>query len=348
MLGQPEAGNQPSLSTKLVSKYHRIDAATLEQVGRYAQSQGISVGNLLKGLYGLLINNYCRPEEDFYIRETRAGRGSSSSAFTDSIGPCHQMVPFLFRSSHLKGPHGIQNLIADINTFNADRRPFSALSLVTQNQLAPQGRIGFMFNFYHFDNRIEMTDRIAHISTHAPLELQGQVQLIIHQEDGELQLAMHYQNDVFADHRLLERLESLCQQLIKGVERVDQLNFLLAEEERTLATFNPSLPAFEQFPVHQRFEQMAAQFGERIAVVCEDQELSYAQLNVRANQLARELVAQGIDIGSFVGLCLERSTDLMVGILGILKAGAAYVPLDPHFPSDRLAFILEDSQAQVL
>src|SRR5207248_1944812 len=85
-----------------------------------------------------------------------------------------------------------------------------------------------------------------------------------------------------------------------------------------------------------------------IAVVCGPSALTYGELNARANQVARALRRKGVGPEVPVGLCVERSTEIMVGLLGILKAGGAYVPIDPAYPADRIAFVLEDSRATLL
>ncbi len=85
-----------------------------------------------------------------------------------------------------------------------------------------------------------------------------------------------------------------------------------------------------------------------VAVVFEGEELRYAELNARANRLAHGLRRRGVGPGVRVGLCLERSAELVVGLLGVLKAGGAWVPLDPAYPADRLAFVMGDAQVPVL
>jgi len=100
--------------------------------------------------------------------------------------------------------------------------------------------------------------------------------------------------------------------------------------------------------IHQLFEAQAAQTPDMIALVFEDRQLTYRELNARANQLAHHLRALGVGPEVRVGLCMERSPELVIGIFGILKAGGAYVPLDPTYPPARLAFMLEDAQVRVL
>ncbi|MFN6465859.1 MAG: non-ribosomal peptide synthetase [Nostoc sp. DedVER02] len=100
--------------------------------------------------------------------------------------------------------------------------------------------------------------------------------------------------------------------------------------------------------IHQIFEMQVERSPESIAVVFEDTQLTYQQLNQQANQLAHHLRTLGVGTEVLVGICVERSLEMIVGILGILKAGGAYVPLDPAYPPERLVFILEDTQAPVL
>jgi amino acid adenylation domain-containing protein len=100
--------------------------------------------------------------------------------------------------------------------------------------------------------------------------------------------------------------------------------------------------------IHQLFEAQVERTPDAVAVVFEDQQLTYRELNYRANQLAHYLQTLGVGPEVLVGICVERSLEMVVGLLGILKAGGAYVPLDPAYPKKRLAFMLEDSQVSVL
>jgi amino acid adenylation domain-containing protein len=100
--------------------------------------------------------------------------------------------------------------------------------------------------------------------------------------------------------------------------------------------------------IHGLFEEQAALRPEAVAVLFAEQALRYGELNARANRLAHRLRRLGVGRGSLVGLCLRRCPEVAVALLGILKAGAAYVPLDPHYPDERLAFLLRDTAARVV
>ncbi|WP_191488524.1 non-ribosomal peptide synthetase [Pseudomonas sp. FEN] len=122
-----------------------------------------------------------------------------------------------------------------------------------------------------------------------------------------------------------------------------------AERQLLLKDFNNTASTFAQAqPIHALFETQVRANPEAIALVCEDRQLSYRQLNRRANHLARQLLALGVQPDERVAICAERSLEMIVGLLGVLKAGAAYVPIDPAHPAERMAFMLQDSQPRAL
>ncbi len=122
-----------------------------------------------------------------------------------------------------------------------------------------------------------------------------------------------------------------------------------AQRQQLLVEFNDTKTDYPQDKlIHQLFEQQVERTPDNIAVVFNDQQLTYAQLNARANQLAHHLQSLGVGPDVPVAICVERCPEMVVGLLGILKAGGPYVPLDPAYPKERLAFMLEDTRAPVL
>ena len=122
-----------------------------------------------------------------------------------------------------------------------------------------------------------------------------------------------------------------------------------AERRRVLEDWNATAVAYPAAQVlHELVAAQVARTPEAIAVVFEDEQLTYAELDRRANQLAHCLNALGVRAETRVGICMERSLELVIGLLGILKAGGAYVPLDPGYPAERLAFMLQDARPSIL
>jgi len=151
--------------------------------------------------------------------------------------------------------------------------------------------------------------------------------------------------------RMLGHLRTLLAGMVANpTQRLADLPMLtVAERQQLLVEWNNTSTVYPQdVCIHELFEAQAARTPDAVAVVCEEQELTYRELNIRANQLARYLQALGVTPEGLVSLCVERSLDMIVGLLGILKAGGAYVPLDPAYPQERLALILRDAQVSVV
>src|SRR5207248_74364 len=117
------------------------------------------------------------------------------------------------------------------------------------------------------------------------------------------------------------------------------------ERQQLLVDWNATQAAYPKDKcIHLLFEAQVERTPEAVAVVFDRQQLTYRELNQRANQLAHYLQKLSVGPDVLVGICVERSLEMVVGLLGILKAGGAYVPLDPTYPSERIAFMLEDAQ----
>lgn len=171
--------------------------------------------------------------------------------------------------------------------------------------------------------------------------------------DG-LRIDLEYSADLF-DAATMARFVGHLRTLLEGVvahpeQAIARLPLLtVAEREQLLNEWNATASAYPRdLCVYQLFEEQAQYTPNDVAVVFEDERLTYQELNLRANQLAHYLRALGVGPEILVGICVERSPEMLIGLLGILKAGGAYVPLDPTYPVERLAFMLENSQAPVL
>lgn len=163
-----------------------------------------------------------------------------------------------------------------------------------------------------------------------------------------------YNSDLF-NATTIERMVGHWQTLLTSIVanpalRLTELPILTAaERNQLLGTWNNTRAAYpDDRCLHQLIEEQVARTPEAIAIVSQNRQLTYSELNARANRLAHHLRQLGVGPESLVGLCMERSLEMVVGLLGILKAGGAYVPLDPTYPVERLAFMLEDSRTEVL
>ena len=166
--------------------------------------------------------------------------------------------------------------------------------------------------------------------------------------------ALEYNTDLF-DSSTIARMAGHFVTLLEAIvanpqERISQLAMLTAvEQQQLLVEWNNTQVDYPQDKcIHQLFEEQVERTPDAVAVVFENEQLTYHELNCRANQLAHYLRSMGVSADALVGICVERSLEMVVGLLGILKAGGAYVPLDPEYPTERLHFMLLDAQVKVL
>ena len=169
-----------------------------------------------------------------------------------------------------------------------------------------------------------------------------------------LSARFEYNTDLFANDTI-ERMASHFLKLLEGIvvdpeSRISDLPILLAaEQHRILVEWNHTQADYPKDScIHGLFEAQAARTPDAVAVVFGNQRLTYRELNSRANQLAHRLGKCGVGPEVLVGVCVERSPEMLVAVLGVLKSGGAYVPLDPAFPATRLSLILEDANVRVL
>jgi amino acid adenylation domain-containing protein len=174
------------------------------------------------------------------------------------------------------------------------------------------------------------------------------------EEDGRLRGAMEYSTDLFDEARITRMLghfEAMLESVVADPDQhIAELSILTKGERLQLLEEwnNTRREHLEDSCLHDLFEKQAERTPESIAVVFEGQQITYGELNRRANHTAHYLQRLGVGPEVLVGICMERSLDMVVGVLGVLKAGGAYLPLDPSYPQDRLAFMVEDARVRVL
>jgi amino acid adenylation domain-containing protein len=203
-----------------------------------------------------------------------------------------------------------------------------------------------VFNFTHFHvyRRLralsgDVLDATGNENTYFPLTVQANM----NENTGALGLAFDYQTSNFVTDRVQKITgvyERVLERMARWPEQGHETADLLAEAEKLQMR---QVESCEAVCVHEIFEAQAQKSPERIAVTSGKDALNYGQLNARAEQVAAHLTALGVGPEVRVGVCFERSTQLVVAILGVLKAAATYVPLDPEYPSERLAYLLADS-----
>ena len=166
--------------------------------------------------------------------------------------------------------------------------------------------------------------------------------------------SIEYNTDLFESNtieRMAKHFEVLVEQIIENPRKqIKDLEILTsAEKHQLLVDWNDTRADYpKEKCIHQLFEEQVERTPNKVAVVFEEAELTYRQLNEKSNQLAHYLLKKGVKPESLVGICVSRSLEMIVGLLGVLKAGGAYVPIDPTYPQDRISYILEDADCEIV
>jgi amino acid adenylation domain-containing protein len=244
-----------------------------------------------------------------------------------------------------------------IGAYSHQDMPFEKLveELEPERSLSHNPLFQVMFTF---QNDLPETFALPNLSF-SPLTGEGKsaifdLTVVAEEQSDELHITLQYNTDLF-DAATIERLGQHYQRLLQAAvanpeQRVAALPLLnAAEREQLLLGFNDTQIAYPQeLCLQQLFEAQAAATPQAIALIFEAEQVSYAELNRRANQLAHYLRRLGVGPEVLVGICLERGVAMVVALLAILKAGGAYLPLDPAYPVERLSFMLADAGVTVL
>ena len=339
-------------ASKQFVKHCAMDKQHSDQVQTFCRKQGIVPALYFKVLYGYLIKQYCRPSADFDITEFNAGRNEANKY---DIGIYYCQQPFIFTQESLGGGKHFIDLIAFARDFQKTSKSHRFISISQKLRLSQPGPMGFTYNYYHFERSGKFEGKYVEAQLLPPV-MEQSVQLVVSKDASGFHLSLNYNSQTFMDFEFLRRLACLSEQLVKTPEiKLREFELLLPHERDLFFNMNAlaqrSLSSGSRestTSVHALIESQVEKTPSAIAVRFNDQALTYQELNNKANQLSIYLKENGVGRNAIVAICLPRSLDMMVALLAALKAGAAYLPLDPGYPEERLSFILRDSKASAL
>ena len=339
-----------------------------ESLRAASREHGVTLFMMLFGIFQILLERYTNQEE-FVL-----GSGIANRRWPETETMIGMLVNTVALRADTSGDPTIPELLqrvreTTIEAYANQDLPFEMVvdSLQSQRDLSRNPLFQVMFNF-HDASLIELKlpglslDLVEVVSNgSAKFDLNVIVIPRSEQQVGSgsrraaegITLIWEYNVDLF-DETTIQKMAECYRLLLEQVARDSQRRIssyhLTSETERQQLLFewNKTRTAYPEKSIAELFAAQVEQHGAAIAVKCDGEELSYAELNRRANQLAHYLRAHGAVPETCVGICVERSVDMIVGLLGILKAGAAYLPLDPGYPAERLAHMLADARPSLL
>ncbi|RXT60163.1 non-ribosomal peptide synthetase [Pseudomonas syringae] len=334
-----------------------LDAALLDGLKVLARQQGITLFMLLLASLQTLLHRYSG-QADIRVGVPVANRTRSET---------QGLIGFFVNTQVLKAEFTTQTSVAELlqqvkhTAVQAQAHqdlPFEQLVEALQPQRDLSRSPLFQVAYNHQSEGHNQTRELAGLRLEYQVSDKHTAQFDLtldtcERPDG-LTAALTYATDLF-DASTIERMAGHWRNLLSGMcrdvnQRIADLSLLSIDERQdTLRDWNRDIAVYpSDYCAHQRIETQAERTPLAIALSFGAEQMSYQQLNSRANQLAHKLREQGVGPDVRVGLAAERSLDMIVGMLAILKAGGAYVPLDPDYPQDRLSFLMHDSGIELL
>lgn len=336
--------------------YHPLPATLVDSIGELAAQQGATLFMGLLSVFTALLHRWSGLS-DINIGTPFADRRLKGSEhllgfFVNTIVLRTQPEGTLSFNQHLKK---IRQCC--FNGYRHASAPFDkVVEKLQPNRQAnrnPLFNIEFALQKAHKD-KLQLTQTDIELLTPATGTSQYDITLTVRERDDHYDARIEYRTDLFARETiqwLLQRFEIVADEIINNPNKPLHDIALLNDQERQriLYQWNQTPLTYpKHLCVHELFQQQVAATPNNTAVIYNKQTMSYAQLECRANQLAHHLLEHGVTPDSFVGLCVERSAEMVVCLLAILKSGAAYLPLDKEYPADRLQHMLDDSAVSVL
>jgi amino acid adenylation domain-containing protein len=352
--GEPSLGHSRQEAT--------IPAAQTAQLDAFARRHRLTLSTVVQGAWALLLSRYSR-QEDVVFGATVSSRPASLAGVETILGNFINTLPARVR---VRPDAPLNRWLEELQEAQSEMRQFEYSSLVQIQGWSevPRGLplfesllvfenypTGSAFDASTWEESVGLS--VSDVRTADLINFP----LAVGVEPGPgtaLTLAMVYDPRRF-DHsvvaHLLGHLRETLAAFVRDPERpLKSLKFLTDDERRrTLLEWNDTRRAYPAYDsVTQLFEEQVRRTPDRLAVCFEGRCLTYAELDVRANQLAHRLRRMGVGPETPVALLLQRSLEMVVAIFGVLKAGGAYLPLDPSYPRERLVALLEESRAPVL
>ncbi|MBA9085510.1 amino acid adenylation domain-containing protein/non-ribosomal peptide synthase protein (TIGR01720 family) [Fontibacillus solani] len=328
------------------------------RIQKTAKRQQVTVNTLIQTAWGILLQRY-NGTDDVVFGNVVSGRPADIPGIETMIGLFINTVPVRIRCHSEATVEEVMRTVQEqaLSSQAYDTYPLYEIQALSSQK---QGLINHIvvFENYPVDQQVEEMESGGQAGFEiVDVEVVEQTNYdfnLIVIPDEEIAIRLEYNASLF-DTAGIEVIKDHLVHLMEQISAnphipVSELKLVTEEEEsRILKLFNDTSKDYpKDRTIHELFEAQVQRAPEQIAVVLEDTRLTYRELNEQANRLARALRAEGVGAGQFVGILADRSPEMIAGILGVLKAGAAYVPIDPEYPQERISYMLQDSRAKVL
>ena len=349
------SGSAAAGREEYAEQHVRFSTSTTATLQTFIRQHQLTMNTLVQGVWALLLSRYSG-EHDVVFGSVSAGRPAALPHVETMIGIFINNLPVRVRvAPEMQLITWLQELQAQES--EARQYEYSPLAQVQGWSDVPRGvpLISSIVSFQNFPAALPGENSKRKIGTLRTFESQNYPLALTASVGSKLSLVLKYNVNRFessAIERLLGHLETLLSAIAdnEGRQRLSELPLLTVDERRQiLSQWNNTETSYPRSQtIHGLFEEQSARTPDAIAAVCDREQITYHELNARANQLAHYLRSLGVGPEVPVGVCVERSIEMLVGLLGILKAGGVYLPIDQQQPGERIAFVIDDAQVRIL
>jgi amino acid adenylation domain-containing protein len=332
-----------------------LDADLAQRIRAQAPRLGVSAATLFHAAWALVVS-HTSGRDDVVYGTVLLGRLQGNAGAQGALGLFINTLPLRLRLQDITAKELVEQTQRELGELLTHEQASLALAQRCSGIAASAPLFSSLLNYRH--SQTDITSEFTSEAGVACLAVRSGTNypIVLSVDDQGESFVLDMETDErVSPHRMIRYVSTMLQSLLDALERTPLAPALSlpilpeCERHQVIDLFNATQADFPRDKLlHQLFEAQVERTPEAVAVVYEGRSLTYAELNGRANQLARHLSDKGIGPDQLVGICVERSLAMVVGLLGILKAGGAYVPLDPRYPTGRLASMLEDSAPRVL
>ncbi|WP_259418057.1 non-ribosomal peptide synthetase [Bacillus toyonensis] len=363
LAGYQKPAKVPSFKIDSTREYHgqetliEFSRELTKEMTELANQNNVTLNTVLQTLWGIILAKY-NHTDDVVFGSVVSGRDAKVAGIEKMVGLFINAIPTRI---NIKEQKSFKNILKEVQQQAIESQAYNYMNLSDIQSLSDLKRDlidhVMIFENYALDERLLQEEESK--SSFVFKDIKGIEQTnygftIVVVPGEQLVLKISYDGNLYSEkliQNIANHLKNVMDQVLQDEHKnVNQLEILSKEEKHYfLNEFNETKAEYpKEKTIHRLFEEQVERTPNKVAVVFDKQQLTYKELNEKSNQIARILQNKGVQPDTVVGVMLERSLEMIIGIMGILKSGAAYLPIDPEYPEERIKYIVEDSGTNII
>ncbi|HEX2927338.1 MAG TPA: amino acid adenylation domain-containing protein, partial [Ruminiclostridium sp.] len=353
----PEDNKKTNGSSRAKSFVCSIPQEALVKISSFTKEQSVTLATLIYTAWGILLQRYSNTE-DVVFGTTVSGRVPEIKGINNMVGLFINTLPLRVKSN---ASQKILDLLTVVDELLKAREEYEGTPLADIRAYSEFSGTESLFDSivvmenYPLDSQLNNDNEILNIKSYKMFEMTNfKLTLVITELNGGIDLKFSYNGDAFErttidmlSKHLINIIDDMVSNPQKELGSIDMLS--TEEKKKLLCDFNNTQTDYpKDKSIYQLFEEQVEKTPDSIALVFQDRSMTYRELNEKANQLAKYLQGEGVGRNIIVGFMVERSFEMIIGIMAILKAGGAYLPIDPDYPEHRVNYLLKSSKTPLL